>query len=152
MPLRMSPGYRPEGTKLKLLPWSFAEKRLRAAHNYWLCSTREDGRPHAAPVWGLWREGRFLFSTDPASQKARNLAANPQIIVHVESGAEVVLVEGRASPAELTTAVDRAYHRKYGTHLIGFPGPMMLLSVTPSSAQAWREKDFPSSATRFALE
>jgi hypothetical protein len=32
-------------------------------------------------VWGLWQEGRFLFSTGSTSRKARNLAENPNGIV-----------------------------------------------------------------------
>ncbi|MEI6136703.1 MAG: pyridoxamine 5'-phosphate oxidase family protein [Chloroflexota bacterium] len=28
--------------------------RLRTAMNYWIATTRPDGRPHAAPVWGVW--------------------------------------------------------------------------------------------------
>src|SRR4051812_5465671 len=83
--VRMPPGYTPLGTKPKFLPWNFAEQRLRRAHNYWVCSTRPDRRPHAAPVWGLWRNGAFYFSTDPASRKARNLAANAAVLVHLES-------------------------------------------------------------------
>ena len=52
-----------------LIPWSWAVERLSAAHNYWVCTARPDGRPHAAPVWGLWLEDAFWFSTNPRSQK-----------------------------------------------------------------------------------
>ena len=65
------------------LPWSWAEEQLRAARNYWVCSTRPDGRPHAMPVWGLWLDGAVLFSTDPSSRKGRNLTANPAAVVHL---------------------------------------------------------------------
>ena len=145
----MPPGYAPEGTKFKFLPFSFAETRLSRAHNYWVCSTRPDARPHTAPVWGLWLDGAFYFSTDPSSTKARNLSANPAILVHAESGDEVVIVEGRCSPCELTKAHDAAYFRKYKHHLIGFPAPMVMLRVEVTVIMAWREKAFSASTSRW---
>jgi hypothetical protein len=39
------------------LDWSHAEERLERARNYWIATTRPDGTPHAAPVWGYgWRD------------------------------------------------------------------------------------------------
>jgi len=151
MPLGLAPGYTPPGTKRRLLGWAFAERRLRAAHNYWVCSTRSDGRPHAAPVWGLWLDSELYFSTDPSSRKARNLASRRDVVVHLESGDEVVIVEGTAARCALTERLDRAYHRKYGMHLIGFPAPMVVLRVTPKRVMAWREKAFAASATYWQL-
>ena len=147
----MPAGYTPDGTKFKFLPFSFADTRLRRAHNYWVCSTRPDMRPHTAPIWGLWMDAAFYFSTDPSSTKARNLSANPAIIVHVESGDEVVIVEGRCAPCELTKAHDTAYFRKYKHHLFGFPAPMVMLRVEVAVIMAWREKDFSSSTTRWTF-
>src|SRR4051812_9693775 len=79
-----------------LLPWSFVDERRATAHNYWVVTSSAAGRPHAAPVWGLWLDGRFYFSTDPASRKGRNLAANPALVVHLESGDDAVILEGTA--------------------------------------------------------
>ncbi|HEX2672820.1 MAG TPA: pyridoxamine 5'-phosphate oxidase family protein [Polyangiaceae bacterium] len=148
-PVPMVAGYRPPGTKQKFLAWSFAEQRLRRAHNYWVCTTRPDGRPHAAPVWGLWLDGAFLFSTEPSSRKARNLDANPNIVVHVESGDEVVMLEGRVETTELTPAIDATYFRKYEIHLNGFPAPMVLYRIVPKTISAWREKAFSASTTQW---
>jgi general stress protein 26 len=147
----MAPGYRPPGTKTKFLPWSFAESRLRKAHNYWVCTTRSDGRPHAAPVWGLWLERAFYFSTDPSSAKAKNLRKNSNAVVHVESGDEVVLMEGKASVVPLTKRLDGEYFLKYGMRLVGFPAPMVVLSVTPSNVSAWREAEFSQTTTRWTF-
>ena len=145
----MPAAYMPEGTKFKFLPWSFADTRLRRAHNYWVCSTRPDSRPHTAPVWGMWSDGAFFFSTDPSSTKARNLSANPAIIVHVESGDEVVIIEGTCSSCDVTKELDAAYFRKYKMHLIGFPAPMVMLRVNVAVVSAWREKSFSASTTRW---
>jgi general stress protein 26 len=150
-PLRFTPGYSPSDMQPKLLTWSFADTRLRKAHNYWVCSTRPDGRPHAAPVWGLWLNGGLVFSTDPSSRKAKNLRDNAAIAVHLESGDDVVIVEGRVEPCELTKQLDALYFRKYKVHLIGFPAPMVVLQVRVRTVQAWRESKFPASATLWSF-
>src|SRR3954454_8871478 len=91
------PGYgMPRGTK-GLLAWSWAEERLRTSHNYYVMTVRPDATPHAMPVWGIWVDERFYFSTGATSRKARNLAANPSCVVCTEDSAEAVVVEGTAS-------------------------------------------------------
>jgi pyridoxamine 5'-phosphate oxidase-like protein len=57
------------GRRSAMLPWTWARRRLVAAHNYWISTTRPDGRPHAMPVWGLWLDETFLFSTSRRSRK-----------------------------------------------------------------------------------
>ncbi|WP_070012914.1 pyridoxamine 5'-phosphate oxidase family protein [Streptomyces abyssalis] len=79
-----------------LLPWQWALQRLAAAHNYWIATTRPGGRPHCRPVWGVWLDDGFWFST--GSLAARNLPLNDEITVHLEDGQEVVIVEGTARP------------------------------------------------------
>lgn len=78
----------------KYLPWSHAEERLAKSRNYWICKARHDGRPHSIPVWGLWLEGALYFGTARASRKAGNLAHKPAVSVHLESGDDVVILEG----------------------------------------------------------
>ena len=46
----------PEG----MLPWSWAEQRLKKSHNYWITTVTPDNSPHTMVVWGLWQYGRFL--------------------------------------------------------------------------------------------
>ncbi|MEH1128172.1 pyridoxamine 5'-phosphate oxidase family protein [Micromonospora sp. CPCC 206061] len=98
-----------------LLPWEWAERRLVAARNYWIASTRPGGRPHCRPVWGVWLAGGFWFST--GSLARHNLAAVPEISVHLESGDEVVIVEGvaeRVGGAERLGEFVVDYNAKYG--------------------------------------
>ncbi|HXH97273.1 MAG TPA: pyridoxamine 5'-phosphate oxidase family protein [Gaiellaceae bacterium] len=136
------PGYgvpeQAEGT----LPWSWAEERLASAHNYWVATAG----PHASPVWALWREGGLVFSCGPRSRKARELARDPRIVVHLESGAEVVIVEGMAEPVVATDAVIDDYERKYDFRADPAEG---WYRVVPRRAFAWLESDFPASVTRF---
>jgi pyridoxine/pyridoxamine 5'-phosphate oxidase len=77
-----------------MLEWTWATERLAAARNYWIVTSSVDGGPHAAPVWGLWIDDAVVFSTSPESRKGRDLAHDPRVVVHLESGNEVVIVEG----------------------------------------------------------
>ena len=56
-----------EGTGL--LPWQWAHERLVASHDYWLATTRTDGRPHLMPVWGVWDGAALWFSSAKASRQ-----------------------------------------------------------------------------------
>jgi pyridoxine/pyridoxamine 5'-phosphate oxidase len=149
---QMKVGYGIATDSAGMLPWSWAEERLVASRSYWVCSTRADGRPHAMPVWGLWIDGAVFYSTDPESVKARNLAARPQVVIHLESGDDVVIVSGvceRVSGAELPASFVDAYEAKYG-HRVDVTDPAFgFYRVRPDDVLAWREVDFPTSATRF---
>jgi len=72
------PGYGllPDNEGTGLLPWSWAETRLMNSRNYWLATVWPQRRPHVMPVWGMWQESAFWFSSSKDSRKARNLAAN----------------------------------------------------------------------------
>ncbi len=137
------------------MPWEWAETRLVASRNYWIASSRPDGRPHVMPVWGVWLAGALLFATDRKSRKAKNLAANPFVSVHLESGDEVVILEGRAvevsDPAVLRPYAE-AYDAKYAYRPDVTDTGNVTLMVRPVRAFAWREADFPSSATRWEFE
>jgi PPOX class probable F420-dependent enzyme len=137
-----------------LLDWDWATDRLTEARNYWVATTRPDGRPHVMPVWGLWRDNVFYFSTSPTSKKARNLDSKPAVAVHLESGDEVVIIEGDAEhvdDAGLLQLLSEDYSRKYAYDVTFTPGGRGLLAVRPHIAYAWREPDFPASATRFTF-
>lgn len=133
------------------LPWSWAEQRLAEARNYWVATTRADGRPHVMPVWGLWHQGAFYFGTDRTSVKGRNLAANPAVVVHLESGDEAVILEGRAAEAAAARLpeLDALYLAKYQFPLTGAPGEALVYCVRPTTAFGWLESDFPNAATRW---
>ncbi|HVS13134.1 MAG TPA: pyridoxamine 5'-phosphate oxidase family protein [Thermoanaerobaculia bacterium] len=143
----------PEG----MLPWSWVDEQLAERRNLWLATARADGRPHAAPVWFVWVDQQLCFSTAPGSVKGRNLARSPWVTAHLESGDEVVVLEGaarlldRAADAELIASVDRAYHDRYGMTVSDHRGGV-LYALRPSKVLAWREQDFPASATRWRFD
>lgn len=143
-------------TPHKFLPFSHAEERLERSRNYWICTARPDGRPHSIPVWGFWLEGTLYFGTGRASRKAQNLAHNPAISVHLESGNDVVILEGKAVEVDLhdkqlLKKLDAASRAKYKMPMMVIP-ETMLYSVRPRVVLAWTEKDYPNNATRWRFE
>lgn len=145
-----------------MLSWAFVEHRMRTAVNYWIASAGGDGRPHAVPVWGAWLDDAFFFVG--TGRKVRNLRANPQAVVHLESGDEVVIVEGRFEEIglrsqEFLQRVDEEFVRKYGTyrpseHLNGRStssfAPEGLFAVHPQVVIAW--SGMASDATRWKIQ
>lgn len=140
-----------------LLDWSFVDERMSRSRNYWISTTRADGRPHAAPVWGVWVDGVLYFSTGGKSVKGRNLALRPEVSVHLESGDEVVIIEGRIEPISSGAELDKAsqqYKAKYPPFELKADNPptAAIYRVMPREVFAWTEKDFPNTATRWVFE
>lgn len=131
-----------------MLDWSWAEARLAAGRNYWIGTSSENGAPAAAPVWGVWHDGAVWFGTSPASRKGRNLAHDPRVVIHLESGDEVVILHGEVERVPLEDAVADAYEAKYD-HRLEVPE---FLRLRPRRALAWTEADFPRTATRFDFD
>ena len=133
-----------------LLPWSWAQKRLERGWNYWLVTARPDGRPHMMPVWGLWWDGAFWFSTGEKTVKARNLAANPNCVVAPGDSEEAVVLEGVAEWIPASDSLKplwAAYKKKYKWDMKGTG----FFVVRPRAAFGLIEKDdlFPQTATRW---
>jgi hypothetical protein len=151
-----APGYGfPEGTK-GLLPWSWAEQRLKKSHNYWITTVKPDGSPHTMVVWGLWQDGRLLFSTGSKSRKARNLASNPNCVVCTEHANEAVIVEGIAEIADIAARrkLIPAYEKKYKFDLSTMKDDLLsmkepVFAVRPKVVFAMWEKFFQSKSTRW---
>lgn len=144
-----------EGTGL--LPWRWAEERLVSSRHYWVVSLWPDGRPHAMPVWGLWHERAFWFSSSKGSRKARNLAADPRCVVTTEDAADPVIMEGSAElvtePEALATvlALENAkYDTNYTIDLLD-PDVNSVYRVRPRWAFGLCHDDFTGSPTRWTI-
>ena len=141
-----------------LLPWGHVTEAMSQAKNYWVATSGEGGRPHCMPVWGVWLEDRLVFSTSPVSRKARNLAKNPFAVVHLESGDQVVVVEGRVREVRGRERLEgflEAYNPKYAWDFtmdqLAHGG---VYEVTPDRAFAWlgsRGEAFSGTATRWVF-
>lgn len=136
-----------------LLPWRWARERLAKSHNYWIATTRPDGRPHVMVVWGLWLDEAFCFSTGRDSRKARNLAGNPRCVVCTDNAAEAVIVEGLAERLPFRSDLPffkkfiREYKKKYDWQIDGSEGD--LYTVRPRVVFGFWEEQFTGAATRW---
>ncbi len=153
----MPGGYGVPASDEGLLPWSWAAERLEKARNYWFSTTRPDGRPHAMPAWAVWLDGVLYFEGSPLTRRARNVAANPAIVVHLESGDEVVILEGEAHPAGrpervLAERLAAIFTAKYAETHDYRPAPEQwdrggLWALRPRVAFGWGQ--FPNTVTRW---
>ena len=149
------PGYGIPETLTGTLPWSWAAERLERAIVYWLATTGADQAPHLVPIWGAWVGGRWYVEGGPTRWQ-RNLRENPQVAIKVESGDEVVMVEGSTrelvAPEEPLSSAILAGYAKYAT-AAGYEASAShwteggLWELTPVKAFAWSV--FPTDMTRF---
>ena len=127
--------------------WSWVVEQISSARNYWVATNRPDGPPHVVPVWGVWVSDRFHFFTDPDSLKGRNIRRDPRTVVHLESGDNVVILEGEFALHPATAEIVTAYEAKYGISFGDELGDVYTLNI--SKVLAWTESDFPKTATRW---
>jgi PPOX class probable F420-dependent enzyme len=154
------PGYGTKGPTegRGLLPWSWAEERLTRSHDYWVATTRPDGRPHVMPVWGVWDDGALWFSSSKGSRKARNLTAEPRCAVTTDNAWEPVVIEGVAGVVTDHDALVRYIgleNEKYNTdYSVDFldPDANATFRLAPSWAFSLTEDDFEGSPTRWSFD
>ncbi len=150
------PGYLSK-TKKDLLPWKWAEARLKKSRQYWIATTRPDGRPHVMVIWALWVDGFLYFCTGGESRKAKNLAANPLCTLSTENAAEAVILEGTVETerdVKQIRKVLRLYGKKYKFDMAGMADDLLNLKepvfrLRPKIAIGLWEKKFSTTATRW---
>lgn len=153
------PGYgiAPAGEGTGLLPWSWAETRLRDSHDYWVATVTPGGHPHLMPVWGAWTGDALWFSSSLRSAKARNVAAGSAVSVSTDNPYEPVVLEG---PAEIVADLDALrtfldtvnakYKTTYGMDMLD-PATTASIRVRPRKVFGMLEKDFGGSPTRWTF-
>jgi len=157
----MPEGYGVPATTEGLVDWGRVAARLEESTEYWMATTRPDGRPHVMPRWGVWLDGRLWYDGSPDTVHARNLRANPACVLHLEDGRQSVILEGTSGPSDppgldLGARIATAMTGKYDD--LGYsPEPDAwegadaggLLQFAPVKAMAWF--DFPKDVTRFTF-
>lgn len=146
-------GIKSENEGSGLLPWSWAEERLVGCKNFYLSTVTPEGRPHVMPVWGLWLDGKFFFSTGRQSRKSKNIAANPYATVATGNSDEAVIVEGTVSQLhdrDYRKRFEKSVTEKYNFNVEGYEEEPVYI-LTPERAFGLIEKDFVGSATRWTF-
>jgi PPOX class probable F420-dependent enzyme len=141
------------------LTWAEVAGRLASARTYWLATTTPSGAPHAAPVWGAVTEGTLHLYSERRTVKARNIAHSPRVVVHLESGEDVLIVRGLAEEvgapsaaphvlAALAAKYTRPADRQYLPQ--ADPDFDVVYAIRPSSAVAWQLADYAGSHRRWS--
>jgi nitroimidazol reductase NimA-like FMN-containing flavoprotein (pyridoxamine 5'-phosphate oxidase superfamily) len=140
-----------------LLSWAWVARKMHGCRTFWLATIHPgDGaiqpRPHVMPVWGVWLDDAFFFSTGRNSRKGQNLVANPACTVTNDKGEEALIVEGQARQVDAAATLERVaavYKKKYKMDPRSMNEP--IFKIQPSKVFGFIEKSFPKSATRWSL-
>ena len=141
-----------------MVSWPEVAACLAAARSYWLCTTMPSGAPHAAPVWGVVLDQALYLYSERRTVKARNLAADPRAVVHLESAEDVVIVRGTAedlgTPAqvpEVVAALSAKYAGLADRQYLPDADPDfdIVYVLRPQSAMMWRLADYEGSQRRW---
>ena len=148
--------------------WADVEEALAGAGTYWLTTVRADGRPHVTPLIGVWWDGALHFCTGGHEQKARNIEANPRVILTTGTnewnrGLDVVL-EGEARRLQDEDALRHladAYVAKYGedwrfdvrdgAFVHNEDSVALVFRVEPEKVLGFRKGDFAQTRWRFGV-
>lgn len=126
------------------------DRRPTIAETYWLVTITPAGRPHATPVWGVWIACALYLDGIPTARWARNLANDPCAVIHLESGIDVIVLDGEVAETHTDfatrTEIVARWRAKYG-RLEPEPVGRGLFCFRPSVGRAWSR--FPHDGTRW---
>ena len=142
---------------MSTVTWPEAVEHFREPKVYWLATVTPAGEPHSVPVWGVVLDDAIYLYSEPGTIKARNIAKNPAVVVHLESGSDVAIIKGRAIEVPLGDefdAVSAAFASKYSEpseadYLPTNDGATLAWRVEPVSAMTWQLEDMEGSMRRW---
>jgi nitroimidazol reductase NimA-like FMN-containing flavoprotein (pyridoxamine 5'-phosphate oxidase superfamily) len=138
--------------------WTEVASRFDRARNCWLGTVDSAGAPHAVPIWTAAVDGAIYVFGEQRSVKFRNLATNPKVVLHLESGDEVAIVRGTASvvgaPAnvpEVVAAFAAKYSEPDDKQWLPDVDPSVdvVARIEPAVALLWSSDDFYASKRRW---
>ncbi|MEM7032340.1 MAG: pyridoxamine 5'-phosphate oxidase family protein [Chloroflexota bacterium] len=148
--LKMPKHYQQADGSVAMLEWSSIVEQLDQSQNYWLATISPAQKPHVTPIWGAWVDGALYFDGIPTARWARNMAANPAISINLESGIDVIILEGigedTVTDAATAAKILAVWKRKY-CRLFPEPDTDGIFCLRPKTARAWSQ--FPQDATRW---
>ncbi len=135
---------------------------LRSRHalrqrNYWLSTTMPSGA-RTRPGLGSGAEPHPVLYSERRTVKARNLAADPRVVVHLVSAEDVVIVRATAedlgTPArvpEVLAALSAKYTGEQDRQYLPDADPDfdIIYAIRPQSAMMWRLADYEGSQRRW---
>jgi hypothetical protein len=143
------------GSPNLLLTWETVRKKLEEAPQYWVATTRPDGRPHVVPRDGVWLDDAWYYGGSPETVHNRNLENNAEVVMHIGDGLEAIIVEGEAKHVRLELEIAQRLadmnNRKYSHYGLNTKPETYvtrgILELRPRRVLAWT--NLPENASRF---
>ncbi len=137
------------------ITWKHVQTKLSKERVYWISTASSAGQPHAAPVWGIWKENRFYFETDPKSPKGKNLLSNARLVFHVQDGMDTVIVLAtarREKSARVLNELKKDYGKKYRyTPNWSKEHDQIVFKADPKVVHAWKAPRMHRSIVKFVF-
>jgi len=113
-------------------------KRFAESDCSWLGSTRPDGRPHSAPVWHVWHQGRIYVITTSKAVKITNIQHYPSIVISHPDPMNPIIIEGWAilTPA-VRPQLQPLFAAKYDWDIETSPNYDAIIEIVPTKLLAW---------------
>jgi PPOX class probable F420-dependent enzyme len=88
----------------------------------WLTTVNPIGQPQPSVVWYVIEDDHFVIYSKDATPRLRNIVADPQVALHLNSDADgdgLLIIEGEAEiiGLDVPPSGDAAYVAKYEQHL-----------------------------------
>ena len=140
------------------LLWKEVAERFAIERICWLHTTSPAGAPNATPVWCVGLLEVLYVYTQSGTVKARNLERNPLVAVHLESGSDVLIVQGSliyighpSQHPDVIELFDQKYDRPEDRPYLPSADPVfdVLYSLEPRRAVAWTLPDSEGSSRRW---
>ncbi|MCL4266840.1 MAG: pyridoxamine 5'-phosphate oxidase family protein [Anaerolineae bacterium] len=113
-------------------------ERFAASECSWLGTVRPSGKPHTAPIWHVWYEGRVYVVAQATAVKTRNIQANRFVTMTYPDPMDVIIIEGEARLVEGMTAVLRPqFQQKYDWDIVSDGEYTAVIEITPTKLMAW---------------
>ena len=139
----------------EVLEWSDVSDLIARSSNYFVATTRPDGRPYVRPVDGTFVDGALCFGGSPETRWVRHLAERPDVSVSLPDDDHAVILEGAAEliadpESDLWAALAPAQAAKYPQYFSAeSPTFHPFWALRPARVYAWSLTGFPAKATRF---
>ena len=140
------------------LLWKEVVERFGTERVCWVHTTSPVGAPNASPVWCAELRQVLYFYTHSGTIKARNLERNPLVGVHLESGSDVLIVQGQliymGHPSQHPDVVDlfeKKYDQPEDRPFLPLADPIFdtLYCLEPRRAVAWTLPDSEATSRRW---
>jgi PPOX class probable F420-dependent enzyme len=123
----------------------------------WLSTVGPDGAPNLVPTWFVWDGTRIVVVSKAGARKARNIAADPRVMVALgdaEADFDVGMLEARARlrPATAVPILPEGFAAKYGDRIAALGLTLtqfaatypQVIEIVPTRALGWHGRSTPA--------